>query len=232
MGKIRKIGDEVLKELETVAPRLAAIAKVNPFLLPEGYFDTLDAELSKSLGHQTPNRLPTDDPFKVPLGYFDELPERIIDQVSGEEPELGEVLEAGKSLQPFQVPAAYFDQLPERILQAAKQQSPAKVISLWPRLRIVAAGAAIVSAVVLTFSLYNNRVPEPAPPTSEITPQEINEYLLANVDDFSEAQIAQFVGEEKLNTITLEDSYDLTDSEIEDYLLDEIELYELEEGLL
>ena len=56
----------------------------NPFHTPEGYFDSLNAEVMKKLASIPDTESVSEDlPFKVPAGYFDTLPtiiqQRIID---------------------------------------------------------------------------------------------------------------------------------------------------------
>ncbi len=74
-------------ELKNLAPELSQIKIENPFKVPEGYFDSLNADVMQRI-EPLPNleSVNTKNPFKVPTGYFESLPtiiqQRIIDQKS------------------------------------------------------------------------------------------------------------------------------------------------------
>jgi hypothetical protein len=71
-------------ELSRIKSELSSGKKANPFITPDGYFDSLNAGVMKSIG-SIPGlaSVAEENPFKVPAGYFDALPtiiqQKIID---------------------------------------------------------------------------------------------------------------------------------------------------------
>jgi len=64
----------ILNELTALSPTLAAINKVNPFTVPNGYFDTLsDDILAQTFREQ---HSPA-----IPAGYFNTLADNILNKL-------------------------------------------------------------------------------------------------------------------------------------------------------
>ncbi len=111
MERTDNIPDD-FENLERYAPTLHKIARVNPFSVPSGYFESLSEILSTvAVIAKASNYKKTND---IPEGYFDKLPSFIQSQA---------VLSDIKKENPFAVPANYFDYLPARIQERIQQTS-------------------------------------------------------------------------------------------------------------
>ena len=91
-------------ELEKDAPTLAAIKRVNPFVVPSGYFESLTDELNSRILIESA-RFESAEQFNIPADYFQNLSSRIEKRIA---------IEAIQSLVPspgFSVPEAYFSEL-------------------------------------------------------------------------------------------------------------------------
>jgi len=82
--------------------------RVNPFIVPEGYFDDLESNILLHL-KPVPNLAIQKETFQVPAGYFDDLQSRILavaklEQLAQSTPE-----------ESFTVPNQYFETLQDRI---------------------------------------------------------------------------------------------------------------------
>lgn len=112
----------ILSELQSISPTVAAIAPVNPYQVPEGYFEGLATqmlELTKEPEFSTVLKAATINPYKIPEGYFENLPEQILAVVKGDG--ASQLLES-KTGNPYQVPGGYFESLAETILNRVKAQ--------------------------------------------------------------------------------------------------------------
>ncbi len=67
------------KEIADIAPKLAAMEKQNPFLVPDGYFSNLENRVLDALDKK-PSLVNT-----TPDGYFDSLSDRVLERVQAEE---------------------------------------------------------------------------------------------------------------------------------------------------
>ena len=93
--------------------------------------------------------------------------------------------------------------------------------------RVMAVAAALVTVVLMTFSLLN-RGPADVP---ELSNEEIHNYILANLDDFSEAEIAQYVGAEPL-ALMASDTGMISNEDINYYLINELDYFQLQDEWL
>ena len=74
-------------ELKGPAPELSRLSNVNPFTVPDGYFESMHAEVMNKILSQPDFESASEvNPFEVPAGYFETLPtliqQRIIDEKS------------------------------------------------------------------------------------------------------------------------------------------------------
>ena len=114
--------DNILSEIQTVAPGLAGIGSTMPFTVPDDYFELFPFQM---LTRVAPLQNPS-----VPDGYFDSLPLIMLAKVKsqGEENELGTIAPvlAGISREmPYSVPAGYFENL-----SASPVKTPAVVVPI------------------------------------------------------------------------------------------------------
>jgi len=71
--------NKIHSEIKEIAPILASMDKKNPFIVPEGYFSSLENKTLDALGKK-----PIIDKA-TPEGYFDNLSDQILERVSLEE---------------------------------------------------------------------------------------------------------------------------------------------------
>lgn len=238
MGKIRSMdGDEVMKELRELSAVLSSMPRTNPFAVPDGYFDQLYNSLvfrtqrhpELASGSEVLKEGQTDiSVFKVPLGYFDELPGRIIEQLGGDDPELSDRLEELRKVNPYRVPDSYFQQLTPRLAEKPRREQPAKVRPMAFQFRIVAVAASLVGAILILLPLMNRDITAVA---TEPTREDVSDYMLANLEDFSDAEVIQFIGDEALSEIASDEAM-LNEIELKNYLIDEVDYYQLQDEWL
>jgi hypothetical protein len=225
MGKIRPIGsDEVMQELQVLSPFVASLPKVNPFTVPEDYFGELVTRFAPSAGAPAGGDLPEGNPFKVPMGYFEELPGKLF-ELAETQAHLGPDLTGLRDTNPFTVPEGYFDRLSASIVARAKKTSSPTRYRIGFQIRVVAAAAALVVAVLMILPMIERNDDFP------ITADAMHEYVLANVESFSDAEIIEFIGEDALSDM-LETDAMLDETELNQYLLEEVNYYQLQDEWL
>lgn len=137
-------------EWKKEAPKLAAMGKINPFSVPEGYFNTLPEQINSQLFLAELHPGNSTGKFTVPEGYFENLSGHIESRISVEKL-------SGNS---FTVPEGYFDKLQNRINEQIAE--PAKVVSIRshrPPAWISYAAAACVT-IAVSVTLYFNISPK------------------------------------------------------------------------
>ena len=72
---------EILTELKAISPLLAAMEKVNVFIVPDVYFSDLDKRILTTVFIYRDEK---NNFQKVPEGYFDSLPGRILSKIKGD----------------------------------------------------------------------------------------------------------------------------------------------------
>lgn len=158
-----KNSSEILTELQTIAPFLANMEKVNVFDVPDGYFNQLPERISTVafLSQDEKNSFQS-----VPDGYFDSLSSKILSRIkestqTAEEEikELSPALHYLKAENVFSVPENYFDDLSDRITEKIGPGAQAKVVSIntakkWWKYAAAAVVAGIIAITSVTF--YNN----------------------------------------------------------------------------
>lgn len=111
--------NDLLNELESLSPLIAAMDKVNVFTVPPGYFDSLSYTV---LACVNDGQNPTTNHSAVinstiPEGYFDQLATSILDKIKNEQTakeetaSLSPLLSGLQNHQVFEVPKGYFEQL-------------------------------------------------------------------------------------------------------------------------
>jgi hypothetical protein len=164
--------NEVLKELEELSPRLAAMRKSNPFSVPEGYFTSLqgqiiaaykaqsvDAELTETPQLQAQHA--QENPFTVPYGYFENFSGKMLEKVKHEKT------------------------TPVKRIQEYLQYSIRPVYSL----AALPIAALLVIAIILFKPQHDNSSSTVAQAT--LTSQDIQAYLSSNVTSIDEQSIAE-----------------------------------------
>lgn len=157
--------NEILNELESVSPALAAMDKVNVFRVPEGYFNDLPQTVSTSIFFDQHPKTQVSD---IPDGYFDDLSNKILTNIkknvttSNAEEEIRNIsplIHSLKEKKIFNIPPAYFQSLSDRVVNNIKPKR-AKIISLyasknWWKFAAAAMIAAFISIGAL--QLFNNK---------------------------------------------------------------------------
>src|SRR6516164_5402449 len=144
----------ILAELREISPLVAGISPVTPYMVPQGYFEgfsnlvlqrvKLQEDPIAELADLSPllSSITRQVPYRVPENYFSELSDqalggaKAIEFVNEELENLSPMMMDLKHVNVYEVPGGYFDTLAARILNNAKQQKPAKVITLMPFRRV------------------------------------------------------------------------------------------------
>lgn len=160
-----KGSNEILNELESVSPELAAIDKVNVFRVPVGYFSDLPQRISTSIFFDQHAKTQVSD---IPDGYFDKLSNKILAKIknnvtsskAGEEiRNISPLIHSLREKKVFNIPPAYFESLSDRVVNKAKP-GRVKIISLhatknWWKFAAAAMIAALIS--IWALQLFNNK---------------------------------------------------------------------------
>lgn len=112
----------ILEELQSVSPTVAGIDPVNPYQVPQGYFETFPLNMLGLVKDEQPSLLLINaklNPYSVPVNYFQDLPQQILSLAlnNGSDPLL-----AKSTTNPYEVPTGFFDGFAERMLHLAKAQ--------------------------------------------------------------------------------------------------------------
>jgi hypothetical protein len=111
--------NDLLNELESLSPLIAAMDKVNVFTVPPGYFDSLSYTILACINeaqNPTTNHSAIIN-STIPEGYFDQLASSILDKIKNEQTaqeetaSLSPLLSGLQHHQVFEVPKGYFEQL-------------------------------------------------------------------------------------------------------------------------
>lgn len=150
---------DIIIELKEVAPFVANVSKVNPYSVPEGYFDSLAESF---LFHVRLLQLKdSGSAFSVPEGYFENLPHFILNkiregqnEVQEELAEVAPVLNTINKENIFSIPDNYFEKL---TIPLPKERKTGKIISLAGSVRkwvTYAAAASVLFIIATTSYLY------------------------------------------------------------------------------
>ena len=113
--------NDILFELQSISPLIAEVVPVNPYQIPEGYFDNLPALMVQLVKDEKPSEVLTNlqTPYRVPQNYFRDFPGQILAIVKDEKASL--ILQ-GASSNPYQVPYGYFENFASQIISRIKAQ--------------------------------------------------------------------------------------------------------------
>lgn len=222
-------------------PGVLLSARQNPYVIPAGYFESLAAIIlnrvkaeeaasaREELELLSPllGKLSKQTPFSLPEGYFDELPSNIadgakaIELVNEELENLSPVMNNLKSINVYEVPAGYFDALPESMLQKAKEQQPAKVVSMnfgrkWMR---YAAAAVVTGLIIIGGWMYSGvgsgKSADPNEIVKKLTDSELQDYVENQTSGIDNASIGEF----EIDANDVKDMLaDVSDEELRQYV--------------
>ncbi|MFN0256869.1 hypothetical protein [Pedobacter ureilyticus] len=196
-------------EWENEAPQLAKLKKSNPFTVPSYYFEGLEERINQSVFINSLQKN-EDTGFTVPLHYFDKLEEQIKTRVSLEQFKDGE--QNG-----FAVPNGYFEKLQQSITAQTTERK--KTIKLWhqPLFKYAVAACLVIASTTGWFANehYQNK---------QLRKTELaKEQMLYDID---ESVIMEYM-QEAQNVKTA----NVTDSEMENYILDNFSTNDLSNNL-
>lgn len=200
--------NEINENWQETAPKLAAIEKVNPFEVPENYFEAMAKQLDAQIGimHFDNSRVP----FDIPENYFESLSKNINRRIKLEE--LRETSNA------FTIPENYFLNLEDNIRSKVESTGNKPQKSLVRNIRqswITYVAAACITAVI-GFGIYlNGATNNISAKMADLSSDEIANYLQLYSDVGDAPLIISSFGTE---TDLYELETDLSDAEIEYYL--------------
>jgi len=86
---LSKIEGTAANELQQLSPLLSGIKKINPFEVPENYFEQAGDEMAAKVMEEKIPALAGDvnkeQPYMVPAGYFEQLPLTILNKAKGQQ---------------------------------------------------------------------------------------------------------------------------------------------------
>jgi hypothetical protein len=191
------------------APALAAMAKRNPFSVPDGYFENCDEAIFSAVFLDGLKQKTSDNNFEVPQNYFEDLTERIQTRIA--------LAEMPKAENAFGVPENYFDNLQSRItdkIAASEPKKEAKIIPLWRR-NIVKYASAACFLLMASFGIYFYQNGLPATVQQVQSAEAVNEQMLYDID---ESTIIDHL-ETQNTTSSIKKTTSASDTEMENYIL-------------
>lgn len=141
-----------------------------PFGVPDGYFDGLEDRIRAAVTAQRLKEQVSESGFAVPEGYFRQSEDHLLAELRLREM----VTDSG-----FTVPTGYFDALHRRLTKRTGTETVTTPIRTLRRTRWVAYAAAACLAVVLAIAglLKRNEDVRPAHTLAAVSDQEILQYL-------------------------------------------------------
>lgn len=166
-------------EWKAEAPYLAGLPKVNPFDIPEQYFNSLPSSISSSLYAERLKEQIRETGFTVPENYFGELSELISLQTNSTH-----ILNTVVKQNGYSTPDSYFQKLQANILAKTVEEvkpvvQQTRMVKLWHSDLLKYASAACF-ILVTAFRLYLNQQNF----REESTKTELaNEQMLFDIDE-------------------------------------------------
>ncbi len=214
------------------------INKDNVYQAPQGYFDSLAGNIMNRIKAQETNsakeelellspllgQIGKKNPFSSPEGYFNDFSGNIvagvkaIDFVNEELENLSPVMLGLKDKQVYEVPLGYFDTTTAVILAKAKQQQPAKVISIGFGKRIMqyAAAAVVIGIIAISGYVISNKPGNIAGPVAS-TNQGLDSAVVAKIPD---QEMESFLNTNTSSLADISDDNTVSDNDIKDLLAD------------
>jgi len=229
-----------LNELRGIAPSLAAMNKRQAFRVPPGYFDT-NAERLMNLFptlHDQAGSTP-ENAFLVPDHYFEELSTNILNKIADADYENidprqeikneAPVLAGLKKENPFSVPGNYFSALQNQLLQ--KQSRKKTIIPRFKRsyFSISLAIAAVLTGIILSITLLQKNNTQDQ---LQLSHEVVADFMINHIQDYSDDNVFDFLSDNELNDLyNQENNLNVSDEELDQYWLDDIDLQNLEDWL-
>lgn len=202
------------------APHLSRLPKVNPFAVPEQYFEGLSDKICAAVFVDELKAKAGFPESEVPAGYFEQLPDEINAKITLDALRLPK--DTG-----FTVPEGYFDRINTAILQTVSQAATpeVKVRKLWPS-KLTRYAAAACLALITSFAVYLNqdRLFKPAEKVSNTAALNEDPMLWDIEEDLIMEQMES--GSSGMITNT-----SATSAELEDYIINHYSQYEIASNL-
>ena len=241
--------NNILQELKELGSSLSDVARINPYTVPDNYFDGLASQVlnrikaleaknsTEELGHLSPilTGVSKQMPFNVPNGYFEGLADTMLAIVKKDQPvkeeleTISPLLSSLNKQMPYSVPEGYFEGLANTVTN--KDIKPvAKVVSITSRKWFRITAAAMIAGIIvlgglLYFNLRNNSISPVDQPYAWV------KNSIKKVDKTTVENFASLADEEISNQSTAAASpvkpeeikelmKDVSDKEIQDFLSD------------
>lgn len=202
------------------APHLSRLPKVNPFAVPEQYFEDLSDKIRAAVFIDELKEKAGFPASEVPVGYFEQLSDEINAKITLDALQLPK--------QPgFTAPEGYFDQMNTSILERVSPEATAevKVRKLWPS-KLTRYAAAACLALITSFAVYLNqeKIFQPA--------EKVNNTAGLNEDpmlwDIDEDLIMEQMESESSGFIS---NTSATSAELEDYIINHYSQHDIAANL-
>lgn len=199
------------------APKLAPLQIDNPFIVPDGYFDTTESQILNAI-FVDDLKAKQEIGFEIPLDYFEELPAQIEAKIT-----LDDLLVAKKNN--FNVPENYFEgfgsKINDRISKAEPEKKP-KILRLWQSnvMRYASVACFVILSASGIYYYQNNNVYIPKAQTTDFTSDQM-------LYDMDENAIIENIESTAPTTKTISAS----DTEMENYILNHYSATELAQEL-
>jgi len=171
--KVMATRNDILNELESISPVVAKVPFVNPFQVPQGYFDGFAEQVmmgikadglsaKEELQGLSPllSGLEKKLPYEAPVGYFSELSEhavagvKAIEIVNMELENLSPVMNKLKTVNVYEAPEGYFDSLADNVLKIVEKRRTAKVIPMGRKIMRLAVAAVVAGLIAIGAWMY------------------------------------------------------------------------------
>ena len=208
-----KPNNNIVNELQEVAPTLASLDRINFYQVEEGYFESSQVAIIESVEKTeivtaTLSSIHKKELYPAPApAYFDSFSENLIAKVHTEEVEEElayalPVLQHIPKKQFYKVPVAYFAAFPERMVRLATKKAPKSVLVHWEnvwigigdlvfsfisRPRYSFAMASAVGMIVCIFLVTNTR-------TSSITDED---KIFAQMQQIPDADLHSYMNKHR-----------------------------------
>lgn len=208
--------ENILSELNEIAPGLLNIGREMPFAVPEGYFDIFPVSV---LGQLAPKQ----NTMSVPEGYFESLPDILLAKAKASAPASAEIeedfplLNSISKQMPYNIPASYFENL-----EIAPPKQEAKVIPISRGGIRKMAGWAVAASILALVSIFGWRYFS-GTSTSTGSGQVVANQETSVQDSISRAELASALAQVEDKNLDAElDNYGLTVDESALYYLNTV----------
>lgn len=227
----------ILQEISGIAPSLAYLRNLNPYAVPDGYFDSLSDEVLTAI---TLSALSAGNPaYTVPDGYFDDLAATILTTIKAHESGESEVNRELTHIAPllttisranvYGLPDDYFIKFSSNLSGVKEDKTvPAEAISITTNIRkllhyAVAASVMFVitgtSYIYLKHNIKNNNEPSIEQRLATLNEDDILNYLKYDHQADDNILPASNPQDNTIQNLLM----DTPDEEIQNYLIDDNE---------